>query len=159
MIKLYKKYQEIINYLIAGGLTVLVTILSYAFFTKILNIYYIVSNVLSWIVAVIFAYVVNRKFVFKSKSIKKEQIKEITNFLIGRLLSLLVDTLLSKQENQQWQSEKIKYEYKIGIVTDEDVSKPDLTQYTLQQQEPRNCKFISINLANFGSNISKFFNN
>lgn len=72
---------------------------------------------------------------------------------------LLVDTLLSKQENQQWQSEKIKYEYKIGIVTDEDVSKPDLTQYTLQQQEPRNCKFISINLANFGSNISKFFNN
>ena len=94
MLKLYKKYQEIINYLIAGGLTVLVTILSYAFFTKILNIYYIVSNVLSWIVAVIFAYVVNRKFVFKSKSIKKEQIKEITNFLIGRLLSLLVDTLL-----------------------------------------------------------------
>ena len=94
MIKLYKKYQEIINYLIAGGLTVLVTVLSYAFFTKILHIYYIVSNVLAWIVAVIFAYVVNRRFVFQSKSSKKARVKEIRNFFIFRLLSLLIDTIL-----------------------------------------------------------------
>ena len=94
MIKLYKKYQEIINYLIAGGLTVLVTVLSYAFFTKILHIYYIVSNILAWIVAVIFAYVVNRRFVFQSKSSKKARVKEIRNFFIFRLLSLLIDTIL-----------------------------------------------------------------
>lgn len=94
MIKLYKKYQEIINYLIAGGLTVLVTILSYAFFTKILHIYYIVSNVLAWIIAVIFAYVVNRRFVFQSKSSKSAKVKEIRNFFIFRLLSLLIDTIL-----------------------------------------------------------------
>ncbi len=94
MIKLYKKYQEIINYLIAGGLTVLVTVLSYAFFTKILHIYYIVSNILAWIVAVIFAYVVNRRFVFQSKSSKRARVKEIRNFFIFRLLSLLIDTIL-----------------------------------------------------------------
>ena len=94
MIKLYKKYQEIINYLIAGGLTVLVTVLSYAFFTKILHIYYIVSNILAWIVAVIFAYVVNRRFVFQSKSSKIARVKEIRNFFIFRLLSLLIDTIL-----------------------------------------------------------------
>ena len=57
--KIYNKYKEIINYLIAGVLTTVVSILSYELFKNIFNIHYIISNVLSWIIAVTFAYIVN----------------------------------------------------------------------------------------------------
>jgi len=99
MIKLYKKYEEIINYLIVGALTTLVTLVSYIIITNIflinktdLNIQ--IANVLSWIIAVIFAYITNRIFVFKSKAQGKEKIKEIYNFIAARVFSLLVDMSL-----------------------------------------------------------------
>lgn len=99
MIKLYKKYEEIINYLIVGALTTLVTLVSYIIITNIflidktdLNIQ--IANVLTWIIAVIFAYITNRIFVFKSKVQGKEKIKEIYNFIAARVFSLLVDMTL-----------------------------------------------------------------
>ena len=66
-LKLYKKHEEIINYLIVGGLTTIVSLASYALFTRIFYVHYAVSNVLSWICAVAFAYFTNKLFVFKSK--------------------------------------------------------------------------------------------
>lgn len=95
MIKeIYIKYREIINYLIAGFLTLIVSITSYALLTKILHVYYIISNIVSWILAVIFAYYVNRKFVFGSTSTKKEKTREIINFFKYRVLSLIIETIL-----------------------------------------------------------------
>ena len=94
IIKIYIKYKEIINYLIAGFLTLIVSISSYALLSKILHIYYIISNIVSWILAVIFAYYVNRKFVFKSTSIKREKVYEIINFFKYRVLSLIIETIL-----------------------------------------------------------------
>ena len=52
MFKIYKKYEEIINYLIFGVLTTVVSILSYALFTRFLHFNYILSNVLSWIICI-----------------------------------------------------------------------------------------------------------
>ena len=92
--KIYIKYKEIINYLIAGFLTVIVSVLTYALFTKGLNMHYITSNIFSWIVAVLFAYYVNSKFVFVSSTIKKEKISEIINFFKYRILSLLIETII-----------------------------------------------------------------
>ena len=92
--KIYIKYKEIINYLIAGFLTLIVSISSYALLAKILHIYYIISNIVSWILAVLFAYYVNRKFVFKSTSTNKEKINEIINFFKYRILSLIIETIL-----------------------------------------------------------------
>ncbi len=91
---LYKKYEEIINYLIVGVLTTVVS----------LGVYYIctitflnphdafqlqVANIISWIFAVIFAYFTNRIFVFKSK--EKNMIKEASSFIGSRIVSLLMD--------------------------------------------------------------------
>jgi HAD superfamily phosphoserine phosphatase-like hydrolase len=87
---IYHKNEELWNYLIVGGLTTLVSIVSYALFSKAFHIYYIVSNVLSWIVAVIFAYYTNRWFVFHSKN--KNKLKEFITFTGSRLLTLLIDT-------------------------------------------------------------------
>lgn len=95
MIKLYKKYEEIINYLIVGGLTTLVSIIVYACFTKIFHVNYMISNVISWIISVLFAYITNKQIVFKSKcNNKKEIIKEIYQFFKYRILSFIIDTLL-----------------------------------------------------------------
>ncbi len=92
--KIYIKYKEIINYLIAGFLTLIVSISSYAILSKVLHVYYITSNIISWILAVIAAYYLNRKFVFKSTSTKKEKIAEIIKFFKYRILSLIIETIL-----------------------------------------------------------------
>lgn len=92
IINLYKKYEEIVNYLIVGGLTTLVSIVIYAVCTKGFHINYMVSNVISWIISVLFAYITNRMFVFKSKS--NNIALEIYQFFKYRIFSFLIDVLL-----------------------------------------------------------------
>src|SRR5574344_616850 len=87
---IYHKNEEVWNYLIMGGLTTLVSLGSYALFAKGFHINYIISNVLSWILAVLFAYFTNRTFVFHSKNVNK--MKEFISFTGSRLLTLLLDT-------------------------------------------------------------------
>ena len=89
---LYKKYKEIINYLIFGGLTTVVSIVTYALFAKVFYIDYLISNVLSWVLAVLFAYITNKIFVFESKS--KKNVKEITSFFFFRIISLVIEMII-----------------------------------------------------------------
>ncbi len=88
--KLYFKYKEIINYLIVGGLTTVVSLLSYYLFRVFISNYQI-CTVLSWICAVLFAYITNRIFVFESKN--KNIIKEMSKFFSARILTLLFEML------------------------------------------------------------------
>ncbi len=95
--ELYKKYKEIINYLIVGGLTTLVSLVVYYLLVfTILNpensIELQIANIVSWIVSVIFAYFTNRKYVFESKNLNK--IKEATKFTTSRISTLLLDMLI-----------------------------------------------------------------
>lgn len=91
MIKIYKKYEEIINYLIFGVLTTLVSILSYAFFTRLINLDYVLSNILSWILSVTFAFFTNQKYVFKTSSSSKT--KDMFKFYLSRLTSLGIELI------------------------------------------------------------------
>ena len=95
--KLYIKYKEIINYLVFGVLTTLVSLLTYYLLVlTILNpekpIELQIANIISWITCVTFAYITNRKYVFnsKNKNIKKELIK----FYSSRLSTLFLDMLI-----------------------------------------------------------------
>ena len=98
MIKtVYKNHEEIINYLIVGILTTIVSLsVKNGLLLTILNpknsIQLQVAVIISWIVAVIFAYITNKIFVFKSKS--KEFLKEITTFISGRVFTLLCDMFI-----------------------------------------------------------------
>lgn len=87
---IYHKKSEVWNYLIIGGLTTVISVASYALFSKVFGINYVISNVLSWVVAVIFAYYTNRWFVFHSKN--KNMFKEFILFVGSRGLTLLIDT-------------------------------------------------------------------
>jgi putative flippase GtrA len=90
----YTKYKEIINYLIIGALTTLVSLLVYYFLTfTVLNpenaVELQIANVISWIAAVNFAYFSNRKWVFKNKN--KASLSEAGKFYLARVSTLLVD--------------------------------------------------------------------
>ena len=88
ILELYKKYKEIINYMIFGGLATLVNFISYYIFARTLNVDEVISSSLSWFCAVLFAYVTNKLFVFESrKNTKREMIKEMISFFLARILS------------------------------------------------------------------------
>lgn len=88
ILELYKKYKEIINYMIFGGLATLVNFISYYIFARTLNVDEVISSGLSWFCAVLFAYVTNKLFVFESKKdSKKEMIKEMISFFLARIVS------------------------------------------------------------------------
>ena len=89
---LWKKYREFILYLFFGGLTTLVSIVSYAFCERVLGMDPLVANIISWILAVSFAYVTNRKWVFRSRALGVEAvIKEAAAFYSGRLVTLAME--------------------------------------------------------------------
>ena len=96
VIKLYHKYGEIIRYIIIGGLTTVVSLVTkYILLFTILDaknpLELQISVVISWIAAVSFAYITNRTFVFQSKS--KKIIKEISMFVSARVITLLMESL------------------------------------------------------------------
>lgn len=98
LIKFYKKYKEIINYLIVGVLTTLVSIFTYFILSLILdinnNILFIFANIISWICAVVFAYITNKKFVFNSATFnRKEEIKVFSLFVSSRITTLLIELI------------------------------------------------------------------
>lgn len=97
MKKFLKKYKEIINYLIFGLLTTVVNLLvKYLLLFTIFDannpILLQCAIIVSWIVAVLFAYFTNRKFVFKS--INKSKLKEFVSFIVSRLSTLFLEMII-----------------------------------------------------------------
>lgn len=94
---LYKKYKEIINYLIFGVLTTIVNlavkyILLFTIFDASNSLELQASIVISWIAAVLFAYFTNRNYVFESTN--KNKLKEFISFIIARLSTLLLEMVI-----------------------------------------------------------------
>lgn len=86
--ELYKKYKEIVNYLVFGGCSTLVNFISYYIFARLLGIDEVISSGLSWFCAVLFAYITNKIFVFESKTeTKKAFFTEMISFFLARILS------------------------------------------------------------------------
>ena len=95
--ELYVKYKEIINYLIFGVLTTVVSLAVYYGLTlTILNpdkaIELQIANIISWIAAVTFAYFTNKYYVFKDS--KKDDKLGAVKFYLSRVATLLLDMLL-----------------------------------------------------------------
>ena len=86
------KYRSFILYAFFGVCTTLVNIIVYYICSYVLNLSTIISTAISWFLAVLFAYVTNREWVFESHvSNTKEVTKEITSFFSCRLLTGLLD--------------------------------------------------------------------
>ena len=89
MKELLLKYKEVIMYLIFGVLTTVVNIVVYYMIADMLQIHYMISNIVAWFLSVLFAYMTNRKYVFESKS--NEIIKEMISFFGARLATGIMD--------------------------------------------------------------------
>lgn len=91
----YKKNKEILLYLFFGGLTFLVSISSYAVFNIQIGWNALTANIASWILAVAFAYVTNRIWVFTSSADSKRGIaREVVSFVSGRIVTLVIEELI-----------------------------------------------------------------
>ena len=86
-----KNIIELLNYVVVGGLTTLVNFVVYFFCTHI-QLHYLIANVIAWIFAVLFAYIANRKYVFKSEG--NDQKAEFIQFVSLRAVTLVVESLL-----------------------------------------------------------------
>lgn len=106
---LIKKYQEIISYLFWGGMTTIVSWGSYSLFAVLfknqinmielfgmeMSVVVLVSNILSWVCAFLFAFVANKLWVFKSKSWKAEVcLPEFGKFFSARALTGVMEIVL-----------------------------------------------------------------
>ncbi len=90
--QLYEKYKDIIPYAFFGVCTTLVNIASYWVCAHPLRFGTMVSTVIAWILAVLFAYVTNRKWVFNSQAETVAEItKEIISFFGCRLATGVLD--------------------------------------------------------------------
>lgn len=89
------KNQHIISYLFFGVLT---TLVNYAVYLPLYNWAHFsasLSNIISWAVAVIFAFLTNKPFVFKSNDWSVKQIfSEFPKFVLCRVGSGLLETII-----------------------------------------------------------------
>ena len=91
--ELIKKYRELIVYVIFGGLTTVVNLVVFALVGLLLgDERYLITNVVAWFAAVVFAYVTNKIWVFESKSWSgKVLLKEIPSFFAARVFSFVLE--------------------------------------------------------------------
>lgn len=91
---LFVKYKELISYGFWGVATTVVNYIVYFLCTQGMHADYLLSNVIAWMAAVVFAFLVNKVFVFGSGSWKWETLfGELWKFVSTRVLSGAMETL------------------------------------------------------------------
>lgn len=92
---LLEKYWEVITYLFFGVLSTIVNYIVYLPGYLLLGWSAALSNAVAWVVAVAFAYLTNKPFVFKSNDwSRKTVIPELTKFVSCRVASGVAETLI-----------------------------------------------------------------
>ena len=88
----YRAHKEALLYLLFGGLTTVVSIASFAVFHMVLGWNELVANVISWILAVAFAFFTNRIWVFAAPTERATDFfRQLFSFFGGRLFTLAVE--------------------------------------------------------------------
>ena len=98
----YREHREGMRYLIFGALSTIVNILTYALFASVIlkalpskEAIVNLSEIIAFIVALIFAYVTNKLYVFESKTTSfRELIKEMTSFTSCRVVTEIISILM-----------------------------------------------------------------
>ena len=92
---LLEKYWDVITYLVFGVLTTVVNYVVYLPVYNVLGLSAAVSNAIAWVVAVAFAFLTNKPFVFKSSDWSaKTVVPELTKFVGCRVASGAAETLI-----------------------------------------------------------------
>lgn len=93
--KLLKQYIDVILYLVFGVLTTAINVLSYWILAHSFSLSVMTSTVIAWFIAVSFAYITNRKWVFQSNAFSvKDIMKEMFSFFTCRIATGGVDWII-----------------------------------------------------------------
>lgn len=91
--ELYKKYEELVNYLVVGVMTTMISWATYGICKLVMNVENAVimqiAVFLRWFAGLVFSYFMSRKFVFKSKN--PRILKEAVDFTTSRIVTLFLD--------------------------------------------------------------------
>lgn len=91
---LFLKYRELILYVIFGGLTTVVSFVSY-WALSWSGVHYLIAQGVSWAAAVAFAFVVNKIFVFEDRDNSLHAIlRQLGQFVSVRIASGVIETAL-----------------------------------------------------------------
>ena len=89
ILKLYE--NDVIRYIFWGGCTTLVNLVSF-YIMRELGIILMAANVVSIILAILFAYVVNSKYVFQDKcETLKDHVQPFCKFVSARLVTMVIE--------------------------------------------------------------------
>ena len=89
----YQKYKEQLLYVFFGGLTTVISIAVFSLFTLVIPCDELIANLISWIVAVLFAFLTNRTWVFQTDA-KQSFAKQMVSFYLGRVATLGMEELI-----------------------------------------------------------------
>lgn len=98
--KMYKKYEEVVNYLFFGFLAFIVNMVAYEAGAWVIGankdepILVAIATAFAWVVSVLFAYWTNHTFVFKSKLKGKELLSEFISFVGARVATGLLEQVI-----------------------------------------------------------------
>ena len=91
----WAKLKELFFYGVFGVLTTILNLIVFFFFRDAMHIPLLVANSMAWVIAVIFAFITNKLFVFNSKSWESSVwIKELVEFFSSRIFTFIVETVL-----------------------------------------------------------------
>lgn len=91
----YLTSKEMILYIVFGVLTTVINLVIYFVLTEVMAVNVSLAYFIAWVVAVAFAFITNKKFVFASKTKKsKAVLYELGTFVGGRLLTLAIGEIL-----------------------------------------------------------------
>lgn len=89
---LLRRHREIVSYVFWGVMTTAVNYVTYLLLTGGLHVYYLTSNVIAWAVSVLFAYFVNKLFVFESRDWAwRVALRELWQMTASRLFTLVLE--------------------------------------------------------------------
>lgn len=89
------KYKFIILYGIFGVLTTVINIGVYGVLYSGLGVSNVISNVIAWVISVLFAFITNKLWVFESKNFNfKLFVKELGSFTVCRVATGVLDLVI-----------------------------------------------------------------
>lgn len=92
---LLHKHRELISYVFWGVATTVVNYVVYFLFTEGFQLHYLASNIIAWAVSVLFAYFVNKLFVFQSRTwVWQVALRELWQMTASRLFTLGLETAI-----------------------------------------------------------------
>mgnify|MGYP006370182225 FL=1 len=92
ILNIYNQFKEQILYIVFGVLTTAINIIAFFACSRLINLGLIPSNIIAWILSVLFAFITNKIYVFNSKNYSFSIVlRELIDFVISRGATGILD--------------------------------------------------------------------